>query len=106
VKEKQSNLAPEFVEALSERLRLPFDPASYRGLHTKLDPVIASAAKQSYGDRHVAPGGAPRNDGNVMIGNVWFNKDRCFSGEAFSDDGELKMAGFGCHPGHSLLLYK
>jgi len=34
-KEKQPNLAPEFVEALSEALGLPFDPAAHRGLHTR-----------------------------------------------------------------------
>jgi len=204
-KEKQPNLAPEFVEALSERLGLAFDPASHRGLHTrsssassaspavklswttsqesevgrpqggsktrgtmmsrvnpedlfcyayavfhsptyrqryaeflKIDfprlPLTSDAklffkladlgeelarlhlmrspklvnfitgfphsgsnevekvmfrhcepeAKQS-GDCHVAPCGAPRNDRNVVIGNIWFNKDQCFSGVEEAD---------------------
>jgi len=34
-REKQPNLAPEFVEALSDKLGLPFDPAAHRGLHTR-----------------------------------------------------------------------
>jgi len=32
-KEKQPNLAPEFVETLSNKLDLTFDPAAHRGLH-------------------------------------------------------------------------
>jgi len=184
-KKKKPNFTPEFVESLSERLGLTFDPAAHRGIHTG---VIASEAKQSHGDRHgasplamteawnpedlfcyayavfhsptyrnryaeflkidfprlplisdkglffklaelgeelvllhlmrspklndfitsfphsgsnivekvmfrhcepeakqsgdchVAPCGAPRNDGNVVIGNVWFNKNQCFEG--------------------------
>jgi len=38
-KEKQPNLAPEFVEALSDKLGLPFDPSVHRGLHTAHDDV-------------------------------------------------------------------
>jgi len=178
--EKKPNLAPEFIEALSERLGLPFDARAHRGLHTrsssassaspavklswhpedlfcyayavfhsstyreryaeflKIDfprlPLTCDAklffkladlgeelvrlhlmrspklndfitrfphsgsnevekvmfrhcepeAKQS-GDCHVAPCGAPRNDGNVVIGNVWFNKNQCFEGVEEAD---------------------
>jgi len=42
-REKQPNLAPEFVEALSDMLDLPFDPATHRSIHIK-DSSASSAS--------------------------------------------------------------
>jgi len=43
-KEKQSNLAPEFVEALSARLGLRFDAVAHRGIYLKTDAQIKGGA--------------------------------------------------------------
>jgi len=49
-KKKQPNLAPECVEALSEKLDLPFVPAAHRGLHTRSSsaPSASPAVKLSW----------------------------------------------------------
>ncbi|MDQ6960463.1 MAG: type ISP restriction/modification enzyme, partial [Mariprofundaceae bacterium] len=44
---KQPNIAPEFVEALTEKLGLPFDPAAHRGIHTQSSSA-SSAVKSSW----------------------------------------------------------
>jgi len=46
-KEKQPNFAQEFIEALTDKLGLPFDPVAHRGIHIKSSSA-SSAVKLSW----------------------------------------------------------
>jgi len=61
-KEKQPNLAPAFVEVLSERLGLPFEPTAHRGIHPRSSSAVSAfpAVKSSWTTSQESEVGRPQ----------------------------------------------